>query len=446
MVSRQVRIRSLISIAVASIALQSAQLRAQTANITSCADFARVALSSENDVARLVRVAQAPNMKTVSLGSGVGKDLLKDEFETTEQFGQRRLREWKKVLGRDLMVVRVPLKTTAVRYDADTGKASVQLAATDLLSAAGNRPASAIDLDFKILREKAAGRGALTQAVGIHFDPGHLAGNSGDYGGNEVRLPLDVPRARLLKTSGTLALLVSVTPVDTTEPLLRVAATPFAARFKGDPSASTALQYSFRVTPVCAAVFAGSKFVADARPLTLATLRPLQMQLPPLLTGATLSPRGFGPLLIGSSLDSVRRSVGIPMKNLGDPLEEEPDASCDYWGPADLKMPFLGLLAEDGRLASITLTDEYVEDPNEQRRWTNIKTDRGIGLGDSVAQVRAAYPEAVREEGYDEGPLDLELYHWDKSSGHGVKFEIDDGVVSTISVGTKAIRYYEGCA
>ena len=133
--SRRARIRSLIYIAAVSAAFQPAALRAQSANITSCADFARVAFSAENDAVRLVRVAQAPNMKIVSLGSSIGKDLLKDEFETTDQFAKRRSREWKKVLGKDLMVVRVPLKSTAVQYDADTGTASVQLARIDLLSA-----------------------------------------------------------------------------------------------------------------------------------------------------------------------------------------------------------------------------------------------------------------------------------------------------------------------
>jgi hypothetical protein len=229
-----------------------------------CADFRRSAASKPNDTYRLLAIARAPALNIVSFGQVSGHDLAKNEFETTEEYQARRAARWKHLLGeRDVLVIKKTLSPSAVEYDADSGTTTVRLATMDLASAATDKPASAIELDFRVLRRPSRLTGALTRSVSLHFDPSRLAGATGKYSGNEVTLDLDSATARRLDAAATLAMLVAILPDDPTSPVLRIASTRFGERFRGDPKVSKALELSFSATPICAVVLAGTQVIAD---------------------------------------------------------------------------------------------------------------------------------------------------------------------------------------
>ena len=79
----------------------------------------------------------------------------------------------------------------------------------------------------------------------------------------------------------------------------------------------------------------------------------------------------------------------------------------------------------------------------------DVASDRGIRIGDSARQVRAAYPRGLEAgpNAYDSDPPTQNLTVWNVHTRRGVRYAIDEnGRVSDILVGGKSITYDEGCA
>lgn len=144
----------------------------------------------------------------------------------------------------------------------------------------------------------------------------------------------------------------------------------------------------------------------------------------------TLSPAGYDGMAIGQPASAASHGF----------VEDGGyDGSCRTWGSQ--QMPSAYLLAEDGVLQRITVTQGHDGIPDSP-----VRTDRGIGIGDPVDKVRAAYP-GLRESPHqyvDGLYLDWLPQGDDKP---GLRFETADGKVTDIHAGRPpALFYIEGCS
>ena len=117
---------------------------------------------------------------------------------------------------------------------------------------------------------------------------------------------------------------------------------------------------------------------------------------------------------------------------------------CDQYHPARAPQGLMVML-EKGVLTRITLMRE-----------ATVKTDLGLGLGATAAQVKAAAPGGVvSPHKYEAAPAEYvtvwspprqDDYVQDPAA-RGVRYEIAaDGKVAQIHAGGPSIQYVEGCA
>lgn len=165
----------------------------------------------------------------------------------------------------------------------------------------------------------------------------------------------------------------------------------------------------------------------------------------PLPAAAVLTAEGFGPLRIGMSRAEVVKALGEDSdpEAVGGPDPE----SCDMFRPERAPEGML-VMIEEGRLTSLALID-----------GSKVRTDRGLSLGATAAQVGAAYGKALRASPhkYEEAPARY-LTAWAKDAprdersrvaptARGIRYEIGaKGTVQSISAGGPSIEYVEGCA
>lgn len=146
-----------------------------------------------------------------------------------------------------------------------------------------------------------------------------------------------------------------------------------------------------------------------------------------------LTPKGLGPMMIGMTDAEVRAAAGAD--NIEGDTGTELSETCME---IKLKGDWAGvyLMIEDGKLSRISLGDA-----------STLKTDKGVGLGATPAQVMAAYPGAKSEpHKYEESPPAAYLTVWTTPDKEGTVFEVNgQGVVGTIHAGGPSIQYVEGC-
>ena len=157
-----------------------------------------------------------------------------------------------------------------------------------------------------------------------------------------------------------------------------------------------------------------------------------------------LSAQGWGPLRIGMTREEVVAALGEDANPdaVGGPDPE----SCDQFRPQQAPENMLVML-EQGVLTRISVAD-----------GSDLETDRGFGVGDSAADIKAAYGDEAQVSPHKysaapaeyitvwtDGPSD-EPYRED-ADARGVVYEIgNDGNVSMIHVGGPSIQYVEGCS
>lgn len=177
-------------------------------------------------------------------------------------------------------------------------------------------------------------------------------------------------------------------------------------------------------------------------PATATSVKPADEAL------VALTSEGYGPLKIGMTRAEVENALGGP----ADPNASggpDPNA-CDEFHPAHAPVG-LYVMIEEGKLARVTAAGD------DQGAPSHVKTDKGVGLGASVAEVIAAYPGIKSEPHKYIGPPGAYLTMWSKGdakadyvqdpAARGVRFEIgEDGKVAMIHTGGPSIQYVEGCA
>jgi hypothetical protein len=147
---------------------------------------------------------------------------------------------------------------------------------------------------------------------------------------------------------------------------------------------------------------------------------------------ATLSPEGLGGIRIGESINSVQAALDYRLEQ-AEPVELSP--GCGEWGIRIDWNAGVGMMTQDQIVQSITITGP-----------TGIRTDEGIAVGDTAAQVLAAYPDAERDSAEYTPAPGHELFVWsDRENYVGLRFEIgEDERVTAIHAGTD-LRNDEGC-
>lgn len=162
-------------------------------------------------------------------------------------------------------------------------------------------------------------------------------------------------------------------------------------------------------------------------------------------TAPVLTAEGFGPLRIGMTLAEVNQALGPDSdpEAVGGP---DPD-SCDQFRPERAPAGML-VMIEDRRLTSISLIDDAA-----------VRTDRGLGIGDTAAAVTAVYGTAVQRERHKyQDPPAAYLTVWTRGgpgvsdgvsdpAARGIRYEVGaNGRVESIHAGGPSIQYVEGCA
>jgi hypothetical protein len=147
-----------------------------------------------------------------------------------------------------------------------------------------------------------------------------------------------------------------------------------------------------------------------------------------------VSPDGFGQVHIGVALAEAQANLGAalgPVDAIDDPnvCVEAPYRTTD--GQEVIVM------FEQARAARVSIRNGA----------PSVRTEEGIGVGSTGAEVRAAYPDVIEEPSkYDAAPAH-DLIVWRTPNESGLRFEIGaDGRVAVIHAGGPAILYVEGCA
>ncbi|MDQ1153600.1 hypothetical protein [Brevundimonas sp. SORGH_AS_0993] len=156
-----------------------------------------------------------------------------------------------------------------------------------------------------------------------------------------------------------------------------------------------------------------------------------------------LTADGLGPARIGMTRADLVKAWGDDAQPnaVGGPDSQ----ACDIFHPA--KAPEgVQVMVQDGVLTRITLA-----------RGATIKTDRGLGLGDTAMAIKQTYGGAVfaQPHKYRAAPAE-DLFAWSKGgstayvtdpAARGVRYEIgEDGKVAMIHAGDPSIQLVEGCS
>lgn len=141
----------------------------------------------------------------------------------------------------------------------------------------------------------------------------------------------------------------------------------------------------------------------------------------PKITGA-----GVGKVKVGSSYTVLRR------KNLVGKIRP----GCELGGPntrsAKLKAPLKGFvnftLKNPRRVTDITITGGAEA--------------RGVAVGDTTADIKAAYPKAVEDHNTDD-TFGVTLVRVPKSDGGKIMFAVDTGTGKIVQIGVPGIGFCE---
>lgn len=143
-----------------------------------------------------------------------------------------------------------------------------------------------------------------------------------------------------------------------------------------------------------------------------------------------LTATGIGPVAIGARLQDAVRAAGQPFTDFVDDLGND----CGFVSPRS-RVPDLSLMVVQGSVVRVDVDGD-----------STTRTAEGIGLGATLAEVRAAYGERVTssEQPYTSHEV-LQVSHPDGE--HGLQFESDGRVVTSMRAGTLgSLRSFEGCA
>jgi len=161
-------------------------------------------------------------------------------------------------------------------------------------------------------------------------------------------------------------------------------------------------------------------------------------------TTNTITAEGWGLLHVGMTRAEVTAAVG----DTSTPnAATEPGSTCSLYHPANAPDGLFVMLNSD-RLTSITL-----------RTNTTLKTDRGFGIGDTAAAIKAAYGASAQSmpHRYVEGGEYITVWtvgapatattFVQNPTARGIRYETDaHGIVTSVHAGGDSIQNVEGCS
>ncbi len=165
---------------------------------------------------------------------------------------------------------------------------------------------------------------------------------------------------------------------------------------------------------------------------------------PPPVASDVLTADGFGPLKIGMTLAEVTAALG-PDSNPNAVGGPEPE-SCDEFRPERAPEGVM-VMIQEGKLTRISLVE-----------MSAIKTDKGLGLGDTSETIKAAYGDQAKATPHKYQDKPAEYITWwtggpraepyvEDETARGIVYEIDGtGKAGAIHAGGPSIQYVEGCA
>jgi len=161
---------------------------------------------------------------------------------------------------------------------------------------------------------------------------------------------------------------------------------------------------------------------------------------PPAASSDTLTTEGLGPIRVGRTIAEVTAAWGAPERALTD------ENGCNVFHPARAPQGVL-VMTEEGKVSRVSLT-----------RDATVTTDKGLKLGATAAEVKAAYGAAAQSSPhkYQSAPAEYiavwnggprtEPYVQD-AAARGVVYEVgSDGKVTAIHGGGPSIQYVESCS
>lgn len=145
------------------------------------------------------------------------------------------------------------------------------------------------------------------------------------------------------------------------------------------------------------------------------------------------------PVLTPQGYDTIR--IGARPGEVGYDLRDEGtyDGACRIW--TSTRLPGLSVLVEDGVIRRVTLWAA----PDAA---SPIRTARGIAVGATEAEVRAAYRPLGEEPHEYGGPPAKNLYWGEEGVPEALRFEMDEeGRVQALHAGeSPQLRYSESCS
>lgn len=179
------------------------------------------------------------------------------------------------------------------------------------------------------------------------------------------------------------------------------------------------------------------RFIFVAALFALVTLQTLaqtaqKAQRLPLTSRSTLAINGIGPIGVGMTVAEALKSLGRKI-TLGQRIS---DGDCRYAEPASGPKG-VAFMVIDGVIARIDVDSK------------RIKTRKGIGIGDTEAQVMAAYPGQIKvtTHTYDDKGHYLTFVPKDrKDRNFRLVFETDGKRVTSFRAGRlPEVEWVEGC-
>jgi len=140
-----------------------------------------------------------------------------------------------------------------------------------------------------------------------------------------------------------------------------------------------------------------------------------------------LSSKGWAGIEAGMTVAMAQSASGLTIRDDG-----FYDGGCRNYevvgGPSEIS-----ILVEDGIVTSITASGG------------NFRTDQGVKIGDRESDVRAHYRTLEQEPDPYGADGDKQLIFEEREGKSGVKFIVNSGAVTSITVGGSSLRYIEQC-